>query len=181
MIFATSAQANETYYGFNIESLTFSPSGIKDHTALAGSVAAGLKFNPNFALEARLGLGLTEGKQTENYDWFGDEYKLETTLKLNNYFAVYAVGLIPVNEKFSGHVKAGFSSISVKGSYTDTGVTVNYSDSGSATTSENGFSYRFGGTYKLDNKMSVIAEYGNLPAGSDLEITLLTVGLNVNF
>src|SRR5690554_5655392 len=117
MAFSASALANETYYGASLESLTFSSSGFKDHHALAGSFAAGLKINQNFALEGRLGIGLTEGTQTE-YDeiqlLFGNPYerKIETKLKLQNYFGVYAVGLIPINENFTGHIKAGFANVS---------------------------------------------------------------------
>lgn len=164
--------ANTTYFGANYEMLSYDEPGLTgSYTATALALKAGHFLSPTFAIEAKLGLGLGAGSDTENYNGLDINFEIN----LDSYFSILAVGFIPVNEKFNVYGKLGFSNVSLSGKGTVGTYSATVSDSGTSP------SFYFGGEYIIQQDIYVNAELGSLYNRNDVSFTGLNFGLTKRF
>lgn len=118
-----------------------------DPTVLGLGAHIGATLHPNLAAEARLGLGL------------GDDNDLE----IDNYFAVLAKGILPVDHNLAAYGVAGLARVA-------------YSvDSrwGNASGSESGITLGIGAQYHPAPEITLSAEFIMLP-----EVEALSIGIS---
>lgn len=143
-----------------ISSDRFSGSYEADPSAL--TVAFGNQFNPNFAVEAQVGLGISE-----------DEFEDSTLeIELSQMLSVNFIGLLPVNESFAFYGKAGLMKLEFEDSDND-----KYDDTGVA--------YGVGGKLSISPAAAFKIEYSVLPDTQndeyDLDIESKILKLGVEF
>jgi opacity protein-like surface antigen len=90
------------YVGVGYSMFNVSPEFISDFELSSLGVRGGYYFNNYFSLEGRLGLGVSDDTQT--ISGFGD-----ITLELDYVLGVYAVGHIPLSERFQLYGLAGIT------------------------------------------------------------------------
>lgn len=122
----------DCYYNIG---LSRTKSGSSDSDFVSGRI--GLKINPNFAVEAEGGLGFSEEK-------IGN---IKSKAKGN--MGIYAVGLMPVSEKFSVLGRVGYQHLWVEASI---GPITAKEDEGS-------FAAGVGAQFMFDDKNGVRADY----------------------
>lgn len=122
--------------------------------------AAGYALSKNFAIEG--GWAHTSASDSA--------YDMEAELAVNSLYAA-AVASIPVGEAFSLHGKLGVSLNLMKVEFSAPGFSISDSDN------EADLMYGFGGAYKFNSNVSLIAEYEQF----EDDIGLLSAGLRYNF
>ncbi|KKO45203.1 membrane protein [Arsukibacterium ikkense] len=176
---STSALANEgLYIGGQLSStkLKVAVAGESDSESFnVLSGLAGYKFNPYFALEARLGKGISDQSATE--DGFRE------SISVSHQNAFLAKGIVPINDVFSMYGVAGFAAVKYKFKESGDGF------SASASETIDGFSAGVGAAFNLNSQLSLTIEYLQLPnkkysvgpANIKLKTNSVTAGINYAF
>jgi opacity protein-like surface antigen len=158
----TGAHAQDGLYaGALISRLTYSEDGLSDLNPTAIGFKLGTQINPNFAVEARLGTGLSE----DTID--GTDIDLE----LDNFIGVYGKGIFPLSESVSLYGLVG---------YTHGKLTASNSI-GSVSDSDSDFSFGFGADFALSKSASIGVEWARLFEGDGYEVDGLSVGVSFKF
>ncbi len=130
---------------------------------LAAQFKIGTYINDNFAVEGRLGAGISE-----------DE-KSGTDVKIKHLVGAYARGILPVNDKAEVYGLIGVTNV-------DIDATAGGSTSG---TSDSGLSLGIGINVKLDRDFALNFEYANLyddeVDGADLKVSSFSLGATMLF
>ncbi|MFK7889330.1 MAG: porin family protein [Granulosicoccus sp.] len=152
--FDITGEADGVNDGFNIES---NPS--------AASFTVGTNITTNLALEARMGIGISDDSVTLSS---GDvSVRLdEFTVDVDRYYGLYAKYFVSINDALSFYGTAG---------YTEVELTLGGPD-GSIEDDDDDFSLGFGGTYSLNQQLSVNAEFISLVRSSDEDDIEASVG-----
>ncbi|MNJ63544.1 OmpA-like transmembrane domain protein [compost metagenome] len=114
---------------------------------------AGYQFNPNVAVEARLGVGA--GDDSTNYDVMGVD--VVEKWEVNNYFAVLAKVSLPLGEYVSVYGFGGYNRLSLENSATAS--YMGYSASGSVEASDTSLTYGVGASVNVTKQLSLNTEY----------------------
>jgi len=102
------------YVGAGYTMLTVSPEGGPDFDLSALGVRGGYYFNKYFSVEGRLAIGVGDDSMTDTVDVPGfGTYTGTLTVSLDYSLGVYAVGHIPLTERFQLYGLAGFTQHSV--------------------------------------------------------------------
>lgn len=126
-------------------------------------VALGNQFNENFAVEAQVGVGLSE-----------DEFVGDWEIELSRLLALNVVGILPVNDSLSFYGKAGLMKLEFEDSDDD-----KYDDTG--------ISYGIGAQLNLSSQAALKVEYVVLPDTEndefelDIESNAINLGLKFQF
>lgn len=120
----------------------------------------GTEINPNFSVEGRLGLGIS------------DDTAGITTLETDSILGVYAIGRLPVSKDFDVYGVLG---------YTRVELTLTVSGLGSISSDDTDISYGVGGEMQINDKWSASLEYMNYYDEGVEEITALSLGANYRF
>lgn len=126
----------------------------------------GYQFNPNFAIEGGyVDVGSFKySATTTNVGAINADTK---GAGLN----VSALGIAPINDKFSVFGKIGYTALTQKSSASAVGVSVSTSQD------KNSAGFGFGGIYKLTDKVGVRVEWEQLYS----DVNMFTVGLQAKF
>lgn len=140
----------ETYVGAKTDRVMVSVDGVSLNYGGVRAVA-GLQINPNLAVEAHLGTGVTDAK----VGGFSSE--------LGSYYGADLVGKLPLNSQFSLLAKVGFGSIEIDG------------------VTDNDIRYGVGATYNLSKSTELSLAYERWYAKDGLEIDSLNAGVAFKF
>jgi opacity protein-like surface antigen len=158
----TGAHAQDGLYaGALISRLTYSEDGLSDLNPTAIGFKLGTQINPNFAVEARLGTGLSDA----SIDGTGFD------LKIDNFVGVYGKGMIPLSDAVSLYGLVGYT----YGKLTVEGFGLSGSDS------DSDFSFGFGGDFSLSQTASIGIEWARLFKGDGYKVDGLTLGVSFKF
>tara|TARA_R110002049_G_scaffold280642_1_gene459965 strand:+ start:155 stop:709 length:555 start_codon:yes stop_codon:yes gene_type:complete len=153
---------NNGYIGGSVNLLSYEEPGV-DADLVAVSGRLGTFITENFSVEGRLGFGLV-----------GDDVDITGTnvdVDLNYIFGVYARAGLPVNENIYPYVLLGYSRGEVEAS----------AGSFSVEEAESDVSFGFGVDFKLNDKLTLNAEYVNLIDKDDVEVSGFNLGASVSF
>jgi opacity protein-like surface antigen len=159
---AADKKSDNYYIGAGVNFLSYEQPGVKaNFTAVSGRL--GTYINDYLSAEARLGFGL----QGDDFDVFGTTVDLD----LNYVYGIYARAGLPLNEKLYPYVLLGYSKGEVETS------------AGSTTTDKaaSGTSFGFGIDFKLNNKLTLNAEYINLLDRDAVKVAGFNLGASVSF
>ncbi|WP_303906873.1 porin family protein [Thiohalomonas denitrificans] len=172
---ALAAPAGTNYAGGQFAQVTYDESGFDEFkpTALIGRF--GHFFSPNFALEGRLGTGLSDDSKT----YYESGYVVDLSFEVDSIIGVYGVGHLPVNDVFSVYGLAGYSRVdaTVEATATDGFSTASISESGD----ESGFSLGVGAEVNVGPNAALTLEYVSYLDESDFTVDALSAGLNFRF
>jgi len=162
---SSSAFANSAgtgYVGGLLSHYSYDESGVSETLNPTGiTVRGGYFLVDNFALEARLGTGLSDDSVNG----------LPVDLELDQLFGVYAVGHLPVNNAFSFYGILGFSY--AEATVSAPGVSV--------TADDDGFSFGAGVQVNFTPQVSGQLEYVSYLNKSDYDLNAASIGLSYNF
>jgi len=152
----------QKYIGGNLSFLSYEEAGL-DADLIAVNGRFGAFFNPYIAAEMRLGLGLIG----DEVDIFGTDVDID----LNYLIGAYVRAGVPVNDKVFPYLLLGYSRGELEASAN--GMSVDEAESDT--------SFGFGLDMKIDNKITLNAEYANLLDKEGAEISGFSVGATFKF
>ena len=103
----------------------------------AAQIRAGWEFNEFLGAEADAAIGIA------------DDSVAGVTVDLNHQYGVYARGKVAFTDRFSGHVRVGYSSVDLDVS----------SAGASSSSSDDGVAYGVGGTFMFTDRQGLRADY----------------------
>lgn len=152
------------YFGATLTRAAFSDGGV-ELNPMTIAFRGGEDFNENFALEARVGIGIAD----DDRDFFIDDMVFPVDVGIKTYLSVYGKGALPVNDELSFYGVLGYSYGKVEVSAPGAG------------SSDGGVSYGFGGEYRFTRDTRMSLEWIRLIEGSldgnDYEIDGIGVSL----
>lgn len=149
--FGLSAQAADSFYvGAKSDRVMVDVDGVSLNYGGVRAVG-GLQLNPNLAVEAHMGTGVTDAK----IGGFSSE--------LGAYYGVDLVGRLPLNEKFAVQARVGYGVIEIDGE------------------TDNDIRYGVGVNYSLSNSTELSLGYERWFAKEGVEIDSLNVGVAYKF
>ncbi|WP_051252482.1 porin family protein [Ferrimonas kyonanensis] len=128
-----------------------------DIGALSGRL--GYEFNRNVAVEARLGMGVS------------DDTLMGVDIELNYYYGVYLRGQMPMDSGFTPYVIAGYTKGELEAS----------NDFDKAKEDENDFSYGIGVDFAATDNLDVGLEYMMYLDKKDVEVSGFSLGVTYRF
>lgn len=152
------------YVGANISQINYKEDGISTIKPIALSLKLGNQFTKNFALEARIGTGISD----DSLDVFGTSVKVE----VDSFYGIYGKGILPLNDNFSVYGLAGYT----KGELTASAPGV-----GSFSESDSDFSFGVGCDYFFAENVAFNFEYARLFSGSDYTVNAPSMGITLKF
>lgn len=150
-----SSGAMSELYGSASYGLLETEFGTTDFDTPTLNLAFGNTFNPNFALEGRVGFGV------------GDDSANGLEVEIEDYLAIYAKPMLPVSDVISLYGLLGIA---------DTSVETNVGDD-----SDDDISYGVGLNAKLQNGIELFGEYVSLYDDSNVEVSGFNLGASMRF
>lgn len=152
------------YFGINLSRCDYSYDGMSgDFNPLAVIGKLGYCFHRNFAVEGRLGLGLTEDEN--------DAYGHDVSMELDNLIGIYCKGFFDIDKKIQVYGLIGLTR--AEGTVEGPG----FSDSDD----DNDLSYGIGIDFKIAYKLYIGLEYMNYLSKSDYDLDAIAVGVTKYF
>ncbi|MBB3045792.1 hypothetical protein FHR99_000028 [Litorivivens lipolytica] len=152
---ASAQQSQPELYGSASYGLVETEVGSVDFDTPTLNLAFGGKFNPNFALEGRLGFGVDD--DTEN----GVE------VEIDNFMAIYAKPMLPVSDVITLYGLLGLA---------ETEIDTNFGNE-----DDDDISYGLGISARLNNGIDLFGEYVSLYDDDDVEISGINLGASMRF
>lgn len=166
-MFSMSAMAEEAksnmYGGVQYAMTTYDETGFEDLNPSALVFVIGNKFNKNFALEGRIGMGLGDDSIVVS--------GVPISLEIDTFVGVYAKGILPVSSTVDLYGIIG---------YTDGEVTVS-APGISLSASESDTSLGFGVDFAVSKTTSMNLEYMNYLDSNGTTLDAISVGANFAF
>lgn len=163
LLFTTVVSAEEFYAGANLVAIKYKEDGIPTVNPIAASFKLGKEFNPNFALEGRIGLGVAD----DTVRVLG----VDIAVDLDNYYGVYAKGMLPTGTKFKPYGLVGYTYGKISG--TGNGITISGDD--------HDFSYGIGADVALTKTLGLNFEFARLFAGDGFKVDGFSGGVTFKF
>ena len=161
---AAGAHAQEGLYGGAFVSrVTYAEDGLDDANPTAIGVKIGASISKNFAVEARLGTGLSD----DSVSVLG----VPVSIKVDNFYGVYGRGILPLSDQASIYGLLGYTHGKLKGDFTGGSVSISDSD----------VSYGIGGDFAVTPTVSLNVEWARLFKGDDFKVDGLTFGVSFKF
>lgn len=158
------ANAEDTmYFGLGYSEISVNPEGSSDVKPTAVVLKLGSQVNQNFAVEGRYATSL----ESDEVSVLG----VPVDVELDNYYGVYAKGIIPLVAGISAYGLVGYTNIEMKSSVAGF----------SATGSEDDFSYGAGLDFALGKTVSLNLEWAKLISADNYEVEAVTLGANFMF
>lgn len=157
------AQQHKGFYGglsLSRMDVQLQPDGSPSHAPTAGSIVIGHQIDSLFAVELRLGAGLS-GDSTNGRE-----------VKVKDYAGGYLKVFVPLSYTASLYGMAGYTSGKVESAI-----------NGGATTrtNDNDLSFGVGGSFAINRLNFVTVEVARLFAGPDVTVNALSAGFNMRF
>lgn len=161
--FAAAHAQQGLYVGVNLGQAEYDEDGFPSAEPTAISFKVGNQFNKNFAVEARLGTGLSD----DDVSISGQRFDVE----VDNFYGVYAKGIVPLSGVFSLYGLVGYTHGEITGS--GRGI--------SASSSDSDFSYGIGADFAVSKTLSVNFEWARLFEGDNYKVNALSAGVAYKF
>lgn len=149
------------YVGASIGLLRYDEDGLPTVSPSAIVFRAGLPLSSFFAIEGRLGTGLSSDETNGN------------SVSVGTLAAAYAKASLALDPEFSVYGVAGIASVNLHRNFGDGGTT------------DTGLSAGIGGDFRLQRALSLNFEWTHLPGGTDAGYSyasnLFSVGVNYRF
>lgn len=160
------------YAGVQYAMTTYAVDGFDDAEPKALVGIFGKNITDNFAVEGRLGLGMSS--DTINFDFGG--FNFDGEAEIDNFFSVFAKGSVPMGQaaKFYGLVGLTSGKITTTVTETSTGTSASGSDT------ETDLSYGVGVEFGGGNTTGTL-EYVNYIDKDDYTISAISLGANFKF
>lgn len=165
---ALAYSADTSYIGVQIAHATYDESGLGQELNPTAIVARlGYNYTENFAIEGRVGIGLSKDSATIS--------GVKASFKIDSLVGFYGVGYLPINKTFSMYALAGYTvgENTVEADYRG----YSFSSKGD----DSGFSYGIGGEIKTGRTSKFTLEYTSYLDKSEYQITAWSAGLNIRF
>lgn len=160
---ATLASAEDIYIGASAVRATYSEDGVDDVNPTIAAVRLGRQTSQNLAFEARLGVGVD--KDTVNVAGIPVE------VEIDNFFGVYARGILPVSPMFSLYGLLGYTQGKVSASAFGL----------SASQTDGDISYGVGADISASKNTAITLEWARLFEGTGYDVSGLSVGVKYRF
>lgn len=147
----------DPYVGASIGLLRYDQDHLPTFTPSALLLRAGVPLDSFFALEARVGTGLSSDNRNGNDVGFG------------TYWGAYAKGSLALSSKFSAYAVAGLASVHLNRNF------------GAGDSTNTGVSGGVGGDVQLEPALDFNFEWTFLPSPSQGSSNLISVGFNYFF
>jgi opacity protein-like surface antigen len=161
---APAAQAIDGVYGgVSYVEAEYKEDGVPTANPSLVSFRVGSSLNKNLAVEGRFGVSLGD-----------DQVRVlgvDVDVKVDNFYGLYAKGILPLGNAFSLYGLVGFTQAKVTASALGN----------SASTSDSDLSYGFGADFELSRTMSVNLEWAKLVEGDAYKLNGISVGMNFRF
>ncbi len=167
------AQAESGWYmGASSSFADFEEKGVADLELSTIQVQTGMRFNKHFAVEARLGTGLSDDSASQVEDGINLKIDLET-----DYIAsAFVKGIIPAGPvELYGLLGYTHAELDAKVTAVGEGISI------SETFSDSDISYGVGLAFQPTAASSIFVEYMNFYDDDDIEISGYTLGFNFSF
>lgn len=161
--FAAAHAQTGLYAGVGVAQVQYKEDGFQSLEPTAITFRVGSQLNPNFAVEARLGTGLSDGSGTFS--------GIPISAEIDNFYGVYAKGIIPVTSWFAPYAMVG---------YTHAKVTAR-AGGFSASNSDSDFSYGIGADFPVSKNIAINLEYARLFAGDGYNADAISLGVAYKF
>jgi len=178
------AASDDDYFGVQYSSLIYEDTSLGESlefkpTALVARM--GSFINRYLAIEARLGLGFSDDEiTTTGTNTLLGAYDGNIGYDINSIFGVYAVGNLPVTDRFDLYGLIGYSSVDAEISFGLSTTKFGVSNlSGNDT--ENGLSYGFGGSVGVMENMSLNLEYMSYLDKDEFVLESINLGVLFNY
>lgn len=149
------------YVGASVGLLRYNENGLPGLSPSVIVFRAGLPLSSFFAIEGRLGTGLSSD-ETSGY-----------SVSTGTLAAAYAKGSLALGPEFSIYGVAGLAAVSLHRNFGDGGTT------------DTGLSGGIGGEFRLERALSLNVEWTHLPGGTDAGYSyssnMLSAGVNYRF
>lgn len=155
------AQQHKGFYGgLSLSRMDVRPEGAPSYAPTAGSVVIGHQIDSIFAVELRLGVGLS-GDSTNGRE-----------VKVKDYAGGYLKVFVPLSYTASLYGMAGYTSGKVESAI----------NGGAPTrTNDNDLSFGVGGSFAINRLNFVTVEVARLFSGPDVSVNALSAGFNMRF
>lgn len=130
-------------------------------TTIAGKI--GKQFNPNFAVEGRIGIGIAD----DTLDADGLSVKVE----IDHYFGVYAKGMLPLSNAASVYGLVGYTQAKLTASAAGF----------SSSDSDSDISFGVGAEFAVSPAAAVSVEWAQLLKGEGYKVEAVTLGVSFKF
>lgn len=157
------AQRGGLYLGGDISQIQYKEPGFDAIKPLAIGFAAGHRFNPNFALEARIGTGISDDSVRV------DDFDIKA--KIDNYVGLYGKAIMPLNYLVELYGLVGYTHARLEAR----------AFGQSQITSDNDFSYGLGAAFEIAYNMSIEIEWARLFDSSDYETDSIRLGIRFSW
>lgn len=159
---AAGAELDGVYAGAGFVNVKYKETGFSSVNPTAYQFILGKEIGPNFAIEGRLGGGLSDDSITVS--------DIQVNVDVDNFVGVYAKGILPTK------------SVSLYGlvGFTDGEITA-ITDSTTLSTSDSDISLGLGVDFNASNDLVLNAEYAKLFAGSGYDVYGLSFNVKVKF
>jgi outer membrane immunogenic protein len=151
------------YAGINASRLIYKKDGFPTAEPTVLALRLGNQFNRYFAIEARLGAGISDSTIYRN--------GIPLTLTVDHLYGVYAKGIIPVTSWFAPYGMVGATHASLT---TSTGVF-------KSSVSGGDFSYGLGADFAVSRKISLNLEAARLSTGRGYKVDAVSLGIAYKF
>ena len=125
---------------------------------------AGYQFNPNFALEGRIGFGVSDDVIAVDVD---DNERVDVSVKIGNYIGVFSRFGTPVNERFYPYSLLGYGKVDIRANISTGAIDDAASD----------FGYGFGANLSFTDRVAGNIEYVIYSDNSNEKISGIFFGL----
>jgi hypothetical protein len=164
LIAPTAYAANDgMYVGVNVVRTTYKEDGFASVNPVVLAAKLGKEFNPNFAIEGRVGLGVMDDSLTIA----GTKIDVE----VDNFYGVYAKGILPTGSKLSPYGLVGYTKGKISAS----------AGGLSASGSDSDISFGVGADVALDKDMILNFEFAKLFGGDGYDVDALSIGASFRF
>ena len=151
------------YAGATVSRIAYKEEGFSTAYPVAIGGKFGKQFNPNFAIEGRIGFGVSD----DEVDVGGLPVKLE----IDNYYGVYLKGMLPVSTAASLYGLLGYTRAKLTASAAGF----------SSSDSESDISFGAGAEFAVSQTAAISVEWARLLKGDGYKVDGLTLGVNFKF
>lgn len=155
--------AEDIYLGANVVRGTYSEDGLDDVNPTLVSIRLGRQINKNVAFEARVGVSAGDDSVTTS--------GIPVQVEIDNFFGVYARGILPVTSTVSLYGLLGYTHGKVTASAFGL----------SASTNDDDVSYGVGADFYLSKNVAINLEWARLFSGTGYDVSGIGAGASYKF
>ena len=172
---AFAVEQGETYLGGGFGMGSFNEDGVPEFNPTFGIGRIGYGVTDNFAVEGRLGFGISGDSNTANFG----QGNVDLSLEIDSIAAVYGVGYLPVGSRFSAYGLLGMAAVDVSVEEVTPNRTI------SSDESETDLSYGIGAEVDFTDQVAGYVEwvqyFGTSSGADDYDLSGVSLGAKYSF